>query len=323
MPFYHITHITRYTYSSPVIDCANQIMLYPIANAQLEIRKHELNITNNPAIETFLDNFGNLVGMFSIIQPHTTLSIESVIEIVTKEIELPQDATTAEEQWTYLTQLQNDLNFLDFLTNKKYTATNEVMQVIAEIRPANATPFILSQLLSTYIYQNFTYQKGITDAETKMDEAWKLKAGVCQDFAHILLVMIRMAGIPARYVSGYICPLQYETRGEGATHAWVEAFIPGYGWLGLDPTNNCIVNDRHVKLATGRSFNDCTPVKGTYKGSGTHKLEVYVKIGNAAPGKIEFEEPVINFAYSTTVEHKSENSYRQFAEIQQQQQQQQ
>ena len=91
----------------------------------------------------------------------------------------------------------------------------------------------------------------------------EIKAGVCQDFAHILLVMLRLLNIPARYVSGYVCPHDHNLRGEGATHAWVEAYIPFYGWLGLDPTNNCIVNDFHVRLAIGRSFSDCSPVRGT------------------------------------------------------------
>ncbi|MBK9383194.1 MAG: enoyl-CoA hydratase/isomerase family protein [Chitinophagaceae bacterium] len=108
------------------------------------------------------------------------------------------------------------------------------------------------------------------------------ETGVCQDFAHILLVMLRYVGIPARYVSGYICPKNHELRGEGATHAWVEAYIPFHGWMGFDPTNNCIVSDRHVKLAIGRSFTDCTPVKGTYKGSSEHKLEVSVVINNSS-----------------------------------------
>ncbi len=83
----------------------------------------------------------------------------------------------------------------------------------------------------------------------------------------ILLAMLRLIDIPSRYVSGYICPNKNGMRGEGATHAWVEAYIPFYGWLGIDPTNNCIVNDTHVRLAIGRSFSDCSPVKGTYRGT--------------------------------------------------------
>jgi transglutaminase-like putative cysteine protease len=150
-----------------------------------------------------------------------------------------------------------------------------------------------------------------------VDEIWKLKAGVCQDFAHVLLVMLRIVGIPARYVSGYICPKGQELRGEGATHAWVEAYIPFHGWLGFDPTNNCIVSDRHVRLAIGRSFTDCTPVKGTYKGASEHKLEVSVTIENGSSKENESAPPV--FTYQVHNPGATDNSYRKFMEIQQQQ----
>jgi len=107
-----------------------------------------------------------------------------------------------------------------------------------------------------------------------------LKAGVCQDFAHLLLEMLQIAELPSRYVSGYICPKNHDLRGEGATHAWVEVFLPTYGWIGIDPTNNCLVSDRHVRLAVGKDFHDCTPVKGIYKGSLEHRLEVTVVVEN-------------------------------------------
>ena len=161
-------------------------------------------------------------------------------------------------------------------------------------------------------------KKGITSVETQVEEIWNLKAGVCQDFAHVLLVMLRMVGIPARYVSGYICPDKQEWRGEGATHAWVEAYLPFRGWTGFDPTNNCIASDRHVRLAVGRNFSDCTPVKGTYKGSSEHTLEVSVVIANGKPAATEFAEPV--FTYVTQQQAMPENnSYRRFMEMQQQQ----
>jgi transglutaminase-like putative cysteine protease len=115
--------------------------------------------------------------------------------------------------------------------------------------------------------------------------------GLC---THVL-VMLRMLGIPARYVSGYICPKNHELRGEGATHAWVDAYIPFHGWIGLDPTNNCIVNDRHVRLAIGRNFSDCTPVKGTYKGSSEHTLEVSVSLKMVRPIMNQYSTPVFSY----------------------------
>jgi transglutaminase-like putative cysteine protease len=207
---------------------------------------------------------------------------------------------------------------MDFMWRENFDAYDEVTAVVKSVMTESITPFAAAQQLSDFIYNNFEYKKGITNVETQVDEIWELKAGVCQDFAHVLLVMLRLIGIPARYVSGYICPKDHELRGEGATHAWVEAYIPFHGWLGFDPTNNCIVSDRHVRLAVGRSFTDCTPVKGTYKGSSEHTLEVSVRIDN---GTLDSDEEAANLVFSYQVHNPGvpDNSYRRFMEIQQQQ----
>lgn len=317
MPEYRIKHITRYTYPSPVIDSANQVMLFPINDEQQEVKKHELIITHHPAVEIFTDYFGNKVGIFSVIKPHTELSIQSNIEVITKEVQLPVSDTAPETQWDNLVVIREQFPYMDFMLQENFEAHDEVSAVVKSMMNEAVTPFAAAQQMSAFVYDSFEYKKGITSVETQVDEIWKLKAGVCQDFAHILLVMLRLVGIPARYVSGYICPKNHEMRGEGATHAWVEAYIPFYGWLGFDPTNNCIVSDRHVRLAIGRSFTDCTPVKGTYKGSSEHKLEVSVIINNST---LEEEQPATPvFSYQVNNPGVSDNSYRRFMEMQQQQ----
>lgn len=317
MPEYRIKHITRYTYPSPVIDSANQVMLFPINDEQQEVKKHELIITHHPAVEIFTDYFGNKVGIFSVIKPHTELSIQSNIEVITNEVQLPVSDTAPETQWDNLVMIREQFPYMDFMLQENFEAHDEVSEVVKSMINEAVIPFAAARQMSAFVYDSFEYKKGITSVETQVDEIWKLKAGVCQDFAHILLVMLRLAGIPARYVSGYICPKNHELRGEGATHAWVEAYIPFYGWLGFDPTNNCIVSDRHVRLAIGRSFTDCTPVKGTYKGSSEHKLEVSVVINNST---LEEEQPVTPvFSYQVNNPSVSDNSYRRFMEMQQQQ----
>lgn len=324
MNFFRISHITRYSYASTVIDCTNQIMLYPIIDNHLEVRKHDLKISHNPVIEVFVDYFGNRTGVFSIIQPHKELVIESITQVITKPVTMPVDDRPAKEQWEYLNATKTKVPYMDFLTQEAFPSCHEVKNILSDAVDTQATPFQLGQALSAYVYNNFNYQQGITNVETPTEEVWQLKGGVCQDFAHILLVFLRMFNIPARYVSGYICPKDREMRGEGATHAWVEAYVPWYGWIGLDPTNNCVVSDRHVRLAVGRNFNDCTPVKGTYKGSGEHTLEVTVEIdnGNAKkPQQVLPEAPV--FAYEARRPGVQVNSYRRYIEVQQQQQQQQ
>ncbi len=321
MTSYHIKHITRYSYAAPVIDCANQLMLYPIQDSLQVLKKHELHISHKPELEEFVDYFGNRVGIFSVIDPITQLTIESDIDIEIYPVTLPEINYSIKEQWEKLEEIREQFPYMDFMMLENFEHENEVLNVINNLVDLSLSPFDTAQLLSKYVYDNFEYRKGVTTVETSAEEIWKLKAGVCQDFAHILLVMLGIVGIPARYVSGYICPKNHELRGEGATHAWVEVCVPFYGWMGLDPTNNCIAGDRHVRLAIGRNFSDCTPVKGTYKGSSEHTLEVSVTIENGELKTEEEKKKTPVFSYKTKNAAPQANSYRRYLEMQQQQQQ--
>ena len=319
MPNYSIKHITRYTYTSPVIDSANQILLYPIQDEHQDVKRHELEISESPSIEIFDDYYGNRVGIFTILRPHGELRIQSEMDVSTNEVTLPMDNVPVKEQWENLERMREEFPYMDFLTPEIFSASEELIEQANRILKENTSPLDVAKAMAAYVHDCFEYKKGITSVETSIDEVWRLKAGVCQDFAHILLVMLRTTGIPARYVSGYICPKNHDLRGEGATHAWVDAYIPFYGWLGLDPTNNCIVNDRHVRLAVGRNFSDCTPVKGTYKGSAEHTLEVSVIIQNGVSAPDESTEIVPSFTYQVKNPVIPVNSYRRYQEMQQQQ----
>jgi len=318
MPRYHIKHITKYTYPSPVIDSANQLMLFPLDDTRQEVKKHDLTITYRPPVEIFTDYFGNKVGIFSVITPHTELVIESKIEVILHETPPPANETAAAIQWENLEKIREQFPYMDFMLLEHGESYEEICALVSTLKNESITPFAIACQMAAFVYRDFEYKKGITSVETRVDEIWKLKAGVCQDFAHVLLVMLRIVGIPARYVSGYICPKNQELRGEGATHAWVEAYIPFHGWIGIDPTNNCIASDRHVRLAIGRSFTDCTPVKGSYKGSSEHTLSVSVNIDNGSlQNETEGSTPV--FTYQVQNPGLPDNSYRRFIEMQQQQ----
>ncbi|UOG74246.1 transglutaminase family protein [Hymenobacter tibetensis] len=323
MPSYKIKHLTRYAYAAPVIDCANQLMIYPLEDERLTVKNHEVSVSYNPETAFFTDYFGNQVGVFTLIKPHTELLIESNLDVVTHPIQFPMDEASAETQWQNLVSLRHDVGYIDFLTPEASALQQEIWRALSEIVNGADKPLKNALVLSEYVYDHFEYRKGVTNVETPTDEIWRLRAGVCQDFAHMLLFMLRLIGIPARYVSGYVCPKEEGVRGTGATHAWVEAYIPFYGWLGLDPTNNCIVNDGHVRIAIGRNFTDCTPIKGTYKGTGAHTLTVSVHIDNGEPIQPVAlpEEPV----YVREVEQPIVpiNSYRKYVNWEQQQQQQQ
>lgn len=307
----------------PVRDSANQIMLFPINDEHQSVLKQALTITGDPVVDIYKDYYGNEVGSFTYAESHQQLVIDSRIAVVTKTRTLPEDTMPKEEQWTHLKALRYQLPYIDFLKQEPFVAVDEIKQVTHLEQVLEVSPFGAAQKLNEYVYQQFQYIKGVTNVETTCDEIWSLKAGVCQDFAHILLAMLRTIHIPARYVSGYICPNRNGMRGEGATHAWVEAFIPGYGWLGLDPTNNCIVNDLHVRLAVGRNFSDCSPVKGTYKGTSNHTLEVGVSV-SYEDGRIQDDQATILKPQPVTNNGQSgdDNSWRRYMEMIQQQQQQ-
>ena len=314
---FKIRHITHYTYEEPVRDSANQIMLYPIKDEFQEVINHQITITGNPQVATFVDYFGNEVGTFTHPHPHSDLIIDSRLEVIIRDRPLPEDNIPYQDQWGMLDRLRHQINFIDFLKLEHFQALPEMMEVIKKEKCEQCPPSKVATDFNAYVYNNFKYTKGITTVESTPDEIWQLRSGVCQDFAHILLFMLRLVHIPARYVSGYICPKKSSMRGEGATHAWVEAYIPSMGWIGLDPTNNCIVNDSHVRLATGKNFTDCSPVRGTYRGTSQHTLQVTVSVhyddGHSVKNVTEvFEnlEPVKSF---------SRNSYRRHQEMQMQQ----
>lgn len=319
MSKFRIRHITRYSYEDVVSDSANQIMLYPVQDEYQETLQHHIFITGDPIVDVHPDYYGNQTGTFTQARPHRQLVIDSQLAVTTKKRPMPTDDKAPAVQWEKLHSPEADFGLIDFLKVERFTAREEIEKILDEEKCRNCTPLTVANDFCKYVYDNFTYRKGITTVETTVDETWKIKSGVCQDFAHILLVMLRMIRIPSRYVSGYICPNKNGMRGEGATHAWVEAYIPFYGWLGLDPTNNCIVNETHVKLAVGRNFSDCSPVKGTYRGTSNHTLEVSVSV-SYEDGKTSDGDGDIAVSYSPPTHSDYKNSFRRHQEIQQQQQ---
>ena len=280
MAKYKIKHITHYFYKSPVYESINQIMLYPIQDLHQTLHFQSIRITDSPSIEIFKDHYFNQLGIFNILKPHSELSIQSNIVVEVIPIEEPVLEIFPTEQWKEIENLRNDFTLKDFLEIEDFDSKKEITEVVKSLIDKEKPVFENAFNISKYIFENFTYKQGVTTIETNIDEIWSLKAGVCQDFAHLLLEMLQIVGVPSRYVSGYICPKNHDLRGEGATHAWVEVFLPTYGWIGIDPTNNCLVSDRHVRLAVGKDFHDCTPVKGIYKGNLEHRLEVTVVVEN-------------------------------------------
>ncbi len=330
MAKYKIKHITHYFYNSPVYESINQIMLYPIQDLHQTLHFQSIRITDSPSIEVFKDHYFNQLGIFNILKPHSELSIQSNIVVEVVPIEIPNLEISIAQQWEEIELLKKDFTLKDFLEVEEFKAKEEISNVVKSLINKEKSVFENAFNVSEFIFENFTYKQGVTTIESDIDEIWSLKAGVCQDFAHLLLEMLQIAELPSRYVSGYICPKNHDLRGEGATHAWVEVFLPTYGWIGIDPTNNCLVSDRHVRLAVGKDFHDCTPVKGIYKGSLEHRLEVTVVVENTDSHistlyndffNDRVEKPSFVSINEIPEDVESNNSYWRNMQMQQQQQQ--
>lgn len=226
MPTFNIRHTTKYNYEIPVRESANQIILYPKIDHYQELIFQKIEISGNPMIFTHEDYYQNTVGTFTQIEPHSELIIDSWIVVRTHPINYPNPVESLKSQWEVYSTIQNQNPYLDFLRDEPTESRDQILDSIRSISKNGNSPLEFALKLNAFIFENFKYLPGITNVETTLDEAWKIKAGVCQDFAHLLTALLRISSIPARYISGYICPNKNGMRGEGATHAWVEAFIP-------------------------------------------------------------------------------------------------
>jgi transglutaminase-like putative cysteine protease len=319
MAVFKIVHITKYQYNWPIKESINEIRLFPHNFDNQDVLQFQLLISNSPQVEISKDYYGNRIGNFNNLEAHQEMTIESRMLVrVNHSLKIPElDATTVAD----LDREKEKSIFLQRLCiPETISKQKQINLILKKIYQPDKSILEIAQECNNYVFKHFTYTKGITNIETTVDEILEIKKGVCQDFAHVLLQLLRTAGIPSRYVSGYICPNESGLRGEGATHAWVEIYTPKQGWLGLDPTNNIWTMDNHVKLSVGRNFYDCTPVKGTFKGFARQTLSVCVSIGYE-DGR-QFEEINDVQLQEITVEEQVQLDYIEQLQHQQRQQQQ-
>ena len=278
MPIFKIKHITKYEYNRFVQESMNEIRIFAYQSPEQELLQHDLKITGSPDILTYTDYWGNKSGVFNLLPPHKELVIDSSLTVRT--IASPVLAVNFTSGFDALpNEASQDLKMLTLVKPEIIKSAADITEIVDSIYADGSSVATVVQKCCEYIFNSFQYIKGITTIETTVDEVLEKRAGVCQDFAHVMLQVLRTLQIPSRYVSGYICPNKNGLRGEGATHAWIEAWIPDYGWAGIDPTNNVWVTNNHVKLAVGRNFNDCSPVKGSFKGPAKQSLSVFVSVG--------------------------------------------
>lgn len=279
-----VHHATHYEYPEPVRDSYNELRLKPTSCESQNCLSHELRITPSTEVTHYLDFYLNWVHFFEISAPHSSLRIvsESVVETSP-----PPPLPGRPLEFKELDTLQNNEECYDFLFSSTYVSTSVAAWKLAmDIKSETRDLCSLASGIMEAIYRDFTYDTGSTTVNTHMDEVLKLKKGVCQDFAHVMIGLCRCLKFPARYASGYIYTGRGsqgpELRGADASHAWCEVFLPGLGWRGFDPTNNRLIDEHYVKIAIGRDYDDITPVKGSYVGGATRHLEVGVNVTRLA-----------------------------------------
>lgn len=292
---FHVEHTTEYLYSEPATESYSEIRLRPRNSLRQEVNRHATVIHPAVMMESYIDYFGNFVETVSIPFRHNKLTVTSLCSVVTAPFQDPLsglDLTMSEARQLYAPH-RRELH--DFLRPSHYIHfTEDVQQLACELLPAKAhfTEAILD--LNSYIHREFQYEPGSTDVTTNVPEFLQVRKGVCQDFAHLMISLLRHAGVPARYISGYIetDPLPHLTKDEterqmrqgtsliGATasHAWVEIFTPNQFWVGLDPTNNILEEERHIQIGMGRDYYDVPPVRGIFKGTHAQNLSVRVNV---------------------------------------------
>ncbi|MCZ8522927.1 MULTISPECIES: transglutaminase family protein [Paenibacillus] len=279
-----ISHVTRYTYEDQVTDSVNEIRLTPRTNDRQSCFHHEVRVEPGTPLFTYEDYFGNRVHSFSVHQPHRELIIHVKATVTTMDRHqgegLPQ--LPLHEQLALLAGEEFQNRYIEYLLPTGYTEETAELRAYAARYPledAGLYPWV--KRLTRAIHSELTYDPSVTSVHTTALETLKLKRGVCQDYAHLMIAICRSRGLPARYVSGYhfVGDLSGGSADfEQASHAWVEVHIPGTGWLGFDPTNNAEAGWRYIKLGHGRDYADIVPVKGVYRGTGRQKLDVSVDV---------------------------------------------
>lgn len=284
---FRITHRTHYHYAGSASESFMEARLTPSNDESQHLLKREIKTSPSANLHAYTDYFGNTVESFSIVQRHRELMLESVCEVQTTPTPPPTAAleiSVSEARQIYRSE---KLKLFEFLMPSEAISLGREVNTFANkfFKPGDPLGVALLRL-NNWIKTNFRYVPGSTKIDTPVEVALKQRSGVCQDFAQVMIAILRSAEIPSRYVTGYI---ETETQrkaseskraptliGASESHAWVEVFLPGGFWWPLDPTNDCIAGERHVKVAVGRDYHDSTPTRGVFKGTHTDKLSVAV-----------------------------------------------
>lgn len=278
---YQIRHVTRHRYENPVSESVMEVRKCPLSEGQQRCLNFTLSVNPGATIFSLQEKIGNTVHHFDIPQPHSQLSVtaEALVEI--KEFPaLPVSLPL--ESWQQLKDETGGFEFLDYLLPspliRPSTLLGEFYEKVGPRPEDDPLTFLLR--MQNEIATSFAYVPRRTQVDSPIDIALEAREGVCQDFAHIMVGVARLAEIPSRYVSGYLCHRAdgSDRSSRDSTHAWMEAYLPNLGWVGFDPTNNILAQERHIRTCLGRDYRDVPPTRGVYRGLSASELSVAVQV---------------------------------------------
>jgi transglutaminase-like putative cysteine protease len=269
---FRISHVTRFEYEKPAYDSHNELRMRPWNRAGQRCIAFNLSVAQPAAILAYNDFFDNHAHSLSVSRPHDSLTIvaRSVVE---------SSLTSANDYYpvpfsVYLADDERRAKmYYEFVNPSRYIPFSERLRkffwMAARPRGSEDVAAYVMRIV-TFVLDQFEYETSTTHVHSNLNDILRSGGGVCQDFAHLTIGILRLAGVPARYVSGYLAPANSQRQGANlgaqASHAWLEALLPGIGWTGFDPTHQCRTNERHLGVAIGRDYGDVPPLRGIYRG---------------------------------------------------------
>lgn len=274
-----VVHSTGYAYRSPVRASFNEARLTPRSDLRQNVILNRVETTPATRLYRYIDYWGTLVTAFDLHAPHSELEVTSSSVV---ETEIPEPLGEAPDWATLHADAVTD-RYDELLTPTRYTAASRRISGVGKRIARQCDPAEAVLVAAKWTHNELAYVPGSTAVQSSGLDALREGKGVCQDYVHVTLIMLRSMGIPARYVSGYQHPRSDAAVGEtveGHSHAWVQAWTGS--WWDYDPTNDCPINEQYVTVGTGRDYADVTPLKGIYSGEGSTDLDVVVEMTRLA-----------------------------------------
>ncbi|WP_084510714.1 transglutaminase family protein [Nocardia lijiangensis] len=274
-----VVHTTGYVYDAPVTRSFNEARLTPRADGRQNVILNRVETVPSTRSYRYTDYWGTAVTAFDLHAPHTELEVTGSSVVETEPFPGPPE----ELSWDELRGAHLADRFDEMLTPTASVPRDPELAEIARGLGRGVPPAKAVLEAAEWVHREMTYLAGTTSVHTSAVEAFADRNGVCQDYAHLTLVLLRSMGIPSRYVSGYLHPNPAAAIDEtvaGQSHAWIEAWTGQ--WWGYDPTNNIPISEQHVSVGVGRDYADVPPLKGIFSGGGSTDLEVVVEITRLA-----------------------------------------